>query len=161
MKALTIHQPWASLIAYGHKRYETRSWATSYRGPIAIHAGKSLAPIRELEESDRRLVWRMRTKLYGQALDTLPFGAIVAIGELVACSSTLGGMIVLEENERAFGNFSAGRYAWEIVNVNPLREPIPARGAQGLWDWEPPAARQVSVTMRIEGFTLEVERDDE
>ena len=38
MKALTIWQPWASLIARGVKQYETRSWATKYRGPIAIHA---------------------------------------------------------------------------------------------------------------------------
>ena len=38
MKALTLHQPWASLIAIGAKKIETRSWATSYRGPLAIHA---------------------------------------------------------------------------------------------------------------------------
>lgn len=33
MKALTIQQPWASLVRRGHKRYETRGWSTSYRGP--------------------------------------------------------------------------------------------------------------------------------
>lgn len=41
MKAITIRQPWAGLIAVGEKVYETRSWPTKYRGPIAIHAGKS------------------------------------------------------------------------------------------------------------------------
>ncbi|MBP7632493.1 MAG: ASCH domain-containing protein [Acidimicrobiales bacterium] len=41
MKALTIRQPWASLIAAGVKTIETRSWSTKYRGPIAIHAGKA------------------------------------------------------------------------------------------------------------------------
>ena len=40
MKAITIWQPWASLLVSGRKRYETRSWATSYRGPIAIHAAR-------------------------------------------------------------------------------------------------------------------------
>jgi hypothetical protein len=40
MKAITILQPWASLIACGAKQIETRRWATSYRGPIAIHTGK-------------------------------------------------------------------------------------------------------------------------
>lgn len=39
MKALTLHQPWASLVALGVKRIETRSWSTSYRGALAIHAG--------------------------------------------------------------------------------------------------------------------------
>lgn len=38
MKAITIWQPWASLLAHRVKTYETRSWATAYRGPIAIHA---------------------------------------------------------------------------------------------------------------------------
>ncbi len=42
MRALTLHQPWASLIALGVKTIETRSWSTSYRGPLAIHAGKSV-----------------------------------------------------------------------------------------------------------------------
>ena len=44
-KAITIRQPWAGLIAVGEKIYETRSWPTKYRGPIAIHAGKS-SPLR-------------------------------------------------------------------------------------------------------------------
>lgn len=42
MKAITIIQPWATLIAIGAKRFETRSWATTHRGPIAIHAGKKI-----------------------------------------------------------------------------------------------------------------------
>ena len=44
MKALTIWQPWASLLVSGQKKYETRSWATAYRGPIAIHA--AMRPVR-------------------------------------------------------------------------------------------------------------------
>lgn len=40
MKAISLWQPWATLIATGAKQIETRSWATSYRGPIAIHAAK-------------------------------------------------------------------------------------------------------------------------
>lgn len=45
MKVLTLHQPWASLIALGVKTIETRSWTTSYRGPLAIHAGASFQGI--------------------------------------------------------------------------------------------------------------------
>lgn len=40
MKALTLYQPWASLVAIGAKRIETRSWNTKYRGPLAIHVSK-------------------------------------------------------------------------------------------------------------------------
>lgn len=40
MKALSLHQPWASLVALGYKSIETRRWATHHRGPLAIHAAK-------------------------------------------------------------------------------------------------------------------------
>ena len=42
MKALTIKEPWATLIISGYKKYEFRSWKTNYRGKILIHAGKTL-----------------------------------------------------------------------------------------------------------------------
>src|SRR6266567_3747703 len=38
--ALTLTQPFATLVAGGAKHLETRSWSTSYRGPLAIHAAK-------------------------------------------------------------------------------------------------------------------------
>ncbi len=44
MKALTLQQPWATLIAEGHKRVENRTWQTAYRGPLAIHAGLKVDP---------------------------------------------------------------------------------------------------------------------
>ena len=44
MKALTLWQPWASLVALGHKRIETRCWSTKYRGDLAIHAAAKLPP---------------------------------------------------------------------------------------------------------------------
>ena len=50
MKMLTLHQPWASLIAVGVKTIETRSWSTPYRGPLAIHAGKARPPTTQWEE---------------------------------------------------------------------------------------------------------------
>ncbi len=54
MKALTLTQPWASLVAVGAKRIETRSWETNYRGTIAIHAAKGWKPIdREFAVSAR------------------------------------------------------------------------------------------------------------
>ena len=38
MKALSIKQPWASLIAHGIKDIENRNWKTHFRGRIYIHA---------------------------------------------------------------------------------------------------------------------------
>jgi hypothetical protein len=42
MKALSILQPWAWLIVNGHKDIENRTWRTTFRGEVLIHAGKSL-----------------------------------------------------------------------------------------------------------------------
>ena len=40
MKAITVLQPWATLLVTGKKHIETRSWKTNYRGEILIHTGK-------------------------------------------------------------------------------------------------------------------------
>jgi hypothetical protein len=49
MKALTLTQPWATMVAIGAKAIETRSWSTPHRGWLAIHAGATYAPLRELD----------------------------------------------------------------------------------------------------------------
>jgi hypothetical protein len=105
MKALTITQPYATLIAIGAKRIETRGWPTQYRGPLAIHAGAGLGPVggrrglhlqcaaprffRALQMS----MMRVRQSRDGETwpeydADLLPRGAIVAVGHLVACERT-------------------------------------------------------------------------
>lgn len=146
MKALTLKQPWASLVACGAKRVETRSWSTGYRGPIAIHASKAFAG------EDAVLVERPP---FVSALKCswreLPTGAIVATGLLVDVVPTQQVFALLQEqirngdrgdrasHELAFGNFGPERFAWILEAVAPLREPIAHRGMLGLWvpDWHP------------------------
>ena len=83
MKAITLWQPWASLLACGAKEYETRSWATSYRGPIAIHAAaKKPSTIWEAIEC---IVDEVRAALGIIDPDDLPRGCIIATAELVGC----------------------------------------------------------------------------
>lgn len=128
MKAITILQPWASLIACGAKRIETRSWATKYRGPIAIHAGIKPIP---------RDYYGIRDLL--PCVCDFPYGRIIAIAELVDCRPTesfvFGGTLRnISENEIIFGDYTSGRYAWILSNVR-LIEPVPAKGMQRLWEW--------------------------
>lgn len=142
IKALSLWQPWAWLIAVGVKRHETRHWMTAYLGPIAIHAAKRLdragAP-HELCVAAGGRDWE-----HAQAL-----GAIVAIGELTAVRSTdhmrnrlrVDGKSAydhLTASDRAAGDFSRGRFAWAIDKVRPLKAPIPTVGRQGLFDWTEP-----------------------
>lgn len=143
MKAITLWEPWATLMAYGYKRFETRSWLTNYRGPIAIHAAKKM---------DEEIVsWCLRKPFVDCLIEIgirqptkFHLGCILAIGELVGCHSTTGliGRDIYRNHaapyESEFGNYAIGRYAWKIINIQRLQEPIPVRGFQGLWDWEPP-----------------------
>lgn len=156
MKTLTLTQPWATLVAVEAKRIETRSWPTSYRGPLAIHAAKGLAPIggkRGLHD----LCWsgqfkRVLFEEHGYFdSDRLPLGAIVATRNLIDCVATANvgrpdaptaiwrhGACwwLLTDQERAFGDYSPGRYVWLLSNIRALPEPIPARGALGLWEYD-------------------------
>lgn len=142
MKAITIWQPWASLLVKGQKLYETRSWATSYQGPIAIHAAK---------RSVRRAIdalaaggmdgWETLRHMESLlecpgALGQLPTGAVIGKARLVRCNLIDETFVAqLAPQERALGDFTLGRYAWEFEQMAQLAAPIPARGAQGLWNW--------------------------
>ncbi len=152
MKVLTLTQPWATLVAIGAKKIETRSWETMYRGPLAIHAAKGFPkPAQELCFTEPFLS-ALAVTMVGQGKyrpDQLPRGMIVAIGELFDCRSTeearpgkrgwfahVNNKPVyweLTDQERAFGDYTPGRYAWLLANVRPLPAPIPAKGALGLW----------------------------
>ncbi len=132
--AITLMQPWASLIAVGAKRIETRGWRTSYRGPLVIHAGRTWPAYAKAFAYTSRVV-RARLGQLEAAAPAIPFGAIVAVGRLVDCVPTESIITDLSEEERALGNYAPGRWAWRLADVRPVTPPIPARGAMGLWDY--------------------------
>ena len=82
MKALTLTQPWATLVAVGENSIETRSWGTRYRGPLSIHSAKGFP--RDARELCRTSPYReaLRSHGYADAL-SLPLGAVIAVAELV------------------------------------------------------------------------------
>lgn len=130
MKALSLWQPWASLMAAGLKTIETRSWPTRYRGPLAIHAVK-----RPLTVGEHELIHRwigMKLLSLDWLTMRLPFGAIVAVVQLVRCEPA--GTFRVDLLNEAFGNFASGRWAWITQGVRLLAQPIPYRGMQGLFD---------------------------
>lgn len=145
LKALTIKQPWATLIALGEKKIETRSWKTSYRGPLFIHAGKSI------EDSichEKPFITVLNNHDIILARD-LPTGAIIAKANLVNCvkmaewvlddnymaiCSLLENGQVVKDNELEFGDYTPGRYAWILEDVEIIK-PIPAKGQLSLWNF--------------------------
>jgi hypothetical protein len=131
IKAISLWQPWASLMAAGVKRHETRHWDTKHRGPIAIHAAKTL----DLAGCPDRLC----IDAFGVSWPAqLPLGAVVAIGQLVACRRAETVADHLTKADLAAGNFARGRFAWRIENIRRLAAPVPCIGRQGLFNWTPP-----------------------
>lgn len=168
MKVLTLTQPWATLVAIGAKRVETRSWETLYRGPLLIHAAagygkggmrahKELCgtePFRSVLNEALRSWHEKRIDLRDMAEH--PFmlmGAIVAVCQLHDCRLTTAEAAPgkqgwfghvgdkptywdLTDQERAFGDYSPGRFAWLLADIRALPQPIPTKGALGLWEWD-------------------------
>lgn len=144
MKALTLTQPWATLVAIGAKKIETRSWSTKYRGLLAIHAAiggyKDDLFMMKIEPFYSALA---RSGIESRA--QIPVGGIVAICELVQCFPIhffqYGFCLedhskwVITHDERAFGDYTPGRYAWILENIQELPKPIRAKGKLGLWEW--------------------------
>lgn len=140
IKAISLWQPWASLVALGAKNVETRKWSTTYRGPLAIHATKTFP------DEARRLCHEepfagILADHYGPTFtpDDLPRGVIVAVTRL---ESIVPAPILkprLSMAERAFGDYGLGRVGWMLKDIVKLDEPVPARGRPGLWGWQVPA----------------------
>ncbi len=130
MKALTISQPYASLIADGEKWVENRTWETNYRGPLAIHAGKGTQYLTRAE------------------LAEYPNGCIVAVANLFACMPRPS-MISMSRHQKIQASdltlgkvldheHCEGPWCWILRDVRKLREPIPCKGSQGIWFWKSP-----------------------
>lgn len=149
MKCLSLWQPWATLMAIGAKQIETRSWETLYRGPLLIHAAKKWnADLSELcyenphiykalasdGELKRRLPMSDAEVETGKLPKILPLGCIVAIVDLIDCRRVGSWVPDVSDQEIAFGDYTPGRFAWITKNLRRLPEPIPYRGAQGLFD---------------------------
>lgn len=126
MKALTICQPYAHLIALGEKRVENRTWSTDYRGWLAIHAGKSRKFLDTDGQDERRY-------------PDMAFGAIVVVCRLTECVSELGGIsdLILKRPELLWlttHEHVEGPWCWILEDVIRLTDPLSCRGERGLFE---------------------------
>jgi hypothetical protein len=167
IRALSLRQPYASLVALGEKHVETRSFTRKYLGPLAIASSASwrrAAKERAFEDPDFSAAWRRHRNVV-QSIDDLPFGMIVAVARIVAYlpSELIVAMdhkrkrssrLILEgvpcgESETAFGDFSRNRFGWVLADVHRIPAPVPCKGALGIWNI-PPATRARLYRSRVE-----------
>lgn len=128
MKAISLWQPWASAIALGYKKIETRGWTTRYRGPLVIHAAKRWTA------DEREMARDIADHVGNDALIQPPLGCIVAVANLVSARPTEHLVDEISEIEEMLGNYGPGRYGLMLEDVRPLREPLPFRGMQGFFE---------------------------
>jgi activating signal cointegrator 1 len=152
MKALSLTQPWATLIAIGLKTIETRSWSTKYRGTIGIHASKGFPSWAREFVTDGIAGTDLRQFSIG--VEDLPLGSIIATAEITGCYSTNQENLLIKSpdtlsiplpgtRENLYGDYSANRFMWKLESVKPLREPIACKGALSLWDVPVEIERQI------------------
>lgn len=126
-------------MAVGAKRYETRHWhapRTIIGLRIAIHAAKrrhrdDRACFEDILDQchESRSIFETYLDL---DYDALPFGAVVCTGVLKACHRVEG--LPISAIERRWGNYDAGRFAWEFTDIQKLAAPMPFIGRQGVFE---------------------------
>lgn len=142
LRGLSLTQPWATLVALREKRIETRHprFARRYRGPVLIHAAQGFP--RECQALCSE--WPFEDVLDEHGFDELPLGCVVASAAIVdawrfGANDELGPRHSERLNrvgaryEYAFGDYRVGRIGLVVGDVRPLANPIPWKGALGLW----------------------------
>ncbi len=137
MKAITLWQPWATLVALGVKTIETRSWTTAYRGPLAIHAAARRPKFTDMKHlvGDQPAAWNAwydsgMVAADGET-DYMPLGAVVAICTLVDVvpmvgpGNVVGPSVYVADPSSADFPSPDGPWGWQ---VNPLGREVPYHG---------------------------------
>ncbi|MBY4726644.1 MULTISPECIES: ASCH domain-containing protein [Burkholderia] len=123
MKALSIRQPWAWLVAHGHKDIENRSWPTSYRGPLLIHASKGMTRA-EYENAMRFAIVAGVAYEQLQRFDDSARGGIIGVTDLFDCVPP----------SRAESPWHIeGNYGFALRNARPLPF-LPYTGRLGIFE---------------------------
>lgn len=146
MKALSIKQPWASLIAHGIKDIENRTWKTKFRGRIYIHASGNWTPKpKDFDTYDpiySNDQWREIIENYPnyllslldpkELMDKLPLSAIIGEVEIVDC--VINYSSIWAEKTPLFPLDRRPIYNWVLANPVLYEEPIPAKGKLSFWE---------------------------
>lgn len=131
MKGISLHEPYASAVAWDLKRIETRGFQLHWRGDLAICA----AVVTKF--ADR--IWSPELGPYFQQAKIterkqLAFGCIVAVCRVSMCIPTVQLYGKISPQEQALGNYEPGRFGWILADLKRLKAPIPLRGQQGIFN---------------------------
>jgi hypothetical protein len=142
LKCISLWQPWAEAMRMKLKKNETRHWPTRHRGWLAIHAAKKLYVPKDYDDGFNVFVRESH-------LGPLAYGAVVCIVKMVGCEPTARIADLISDEERFWGDYSDGRFAWTTWpnSIIQLPAPIPLRGHQGLFDWQVPVELEAELAL--------------
>jgi len=122
--ALTIRQPWVSAILYHGKDVECRTWDTSYRGTIYLHAAATPHPYQDALE---RLT---------HAFDATAARAIMSDARTDVRGAIVGTVRLTDVRRDSVSPWSVGgMLSWVLTHPRPFTHPVPMRGRLGLWSF--------------------------
>jgi activating signal cointegrator 1 len=149
VRALSLWEPWATLVRRGLKLYETRDWPmpeSLIDQPLGIQAAKH--PV-DADDCSHAMLWQMRQD---DVSGPWAYGCMIAVvhpqksvrtetlcngldswGLLIP--GTTGAFRSISQREFIYGNYEPGRWAWPFTDIRVLPEPLPGRGAQGIFNW--------------------------
>jgi len=136
MKALSVRQPFASLLLAGLKQFETRGWPLFrelWGVKLALHASKTYDAADQYC-TDNLMRWK---ELQPVLLGDLPRGKVLGVIVVEAVYRTQEIAPKLSPLEIAQGDYRAGRAAWKVKVIDVFAEPVAAVGKLGLWEWGP------------------------
>lgn len=151
LKAISLWNPFAMLIALGIKRNETRGWKSSHRGEIAIHAAQ------RCENESLGRFWKNMV-MADPKIGDVPFrewgGKILCVVNLLVPWSTddrerVNALSVLEVEA---GNYEPGRYVWPCDNLRRLTKPVPCVGRQRIWTLSAEVETQVRANLGVDTY---------
>lgn len=126
MKAITIKQPWASLVVYGLKDIENRNWKTSYRGRVLIHAGMKSDNFWDSPVCDKVDNFLREISKNGTDWSNYPHGAIIGSVEIVDC---------VQNHSSVWAE--KGVWNWVLANPVLFEKPIEnVKGKLSFWEFK-------------------------
>lgn len=135
MRAITLYEPYCTLVCLGEKCIETRHWSTDYRGRLRNHASKTFPKWCKLLINEEPFFSILKSSLLTRP-ESFQLGVVKATVDLIDVLPVRNVRDKLTKLERAFGDYSPGRFAWILANPKVLEHPVAAKGALGLWEWK-------------------------